>query len=70
MLNLQKTDEYGRIIHHVIWSVDFDGKSIFELMEQWPKMPFAHIKMVVAGEGGFIDADGIIHRGTASYKIK
>lgn len=47
----------------VIWSKDFDNRSVFELMEQWPKMPFAHIKMVIENEGGSIDSNGIIHRG-------
>lgn len=47
----------------VVWSEDFDGKSVFELMEQWQKMPFAHIKMVIENEGGSIDNNGIIHKG-------
>lgn len=47
----------------VYWSVDYDGKSVFDLMEDKEKMPYAHIKMVIANEGGYIDNDGIIHRG-------
>lgn len=47
----------------LIWSKEFDGKSVFELMEQWQKMPFAHIKMVIENEGGSIDSNGIIHKG-------
>ena len=42
----------------IVWSVDYDGKSVFDLMEQWDKMPYAHIKMVIANEGGFIDNKG------------
>lgn len=53
----------------VIWSIEFDGKSVFDLMEQWDKMPYAHIKMVVANEGGFIDDKGIVHKGTATKKV-
>ena len=45
------------------WSKEFDGKSVFDLMEQWPKMPYAHIKMVIENERGSIDSEGIIHRG-------
>lgn len=52
-----------KIIQGVVWSRDFDGKSVFELMEQWPKMPFAHVKMVIENEGGSIDNKGIIHKG-------
>lgn len=47
----------------VYWSIDFDGKSVMSLMEQWPRMPFAHIKLVIENEGGSIDSNGIIHRG-------
>lgn len=48
----------------VFWSIEYDGKSVFELMQEKTKMPFGHIKMVIENEGGFISADGIIHRGT------
>jgi hypothetical protein len=50
----------------IVWSVDYDGKSVFDIMELWEKMPFAHIKMVIANEGGFIDDKGIIHKGIAT----
>lgn len=48
----------------VFWSIEYDGKSVFDLMEEKQKMPYAHIKMVIANEGGYIDDEGIIHRGT------
>ena len=38
-------------------------------MEHWDKMPYAHVKMVIANEGGFIDDKGIIHKGTATSKV-
>jgi hypothetical protein len=53
----------GRYIGTVIWSEMFDGKSVIDLMSQWEKMPYEHVKMVIANEGGYIDADGIIHKG-------
>ena len=53
----------------IVWSVEFDGKSVFDVMEQWEKMPFAHIKMTITNEGGYIDDEGIIHRGTATKKV-
>lgn len=52
----------GKYIAAVVWSEMFDGKSVFDLMEQWDKMPYEHVKLVIAGEGGYIDGDGIIHR--------
>lgn len=52
-------------IASVVWSNDFDGKSVFELMEHWQKMPYAHVKMVIENEGGSIDGNGIIHKGIA-----
>ena len=54
----------GREIVGVYWSIEYDGKSVFDLMEEKQKMPFAHIKMVIANEGGYIDEEGVIHRGT------
>lgn len=56
-------------VRPVVWSVDYDGKSVFDLMEQWDKMPYSHIKMVIANEGGFIDDKGIIHKGTATVEV-
>jgi len=52
------------IMAGMFWSIEYDGKSVFDLMEEKQKMPFAHIKMVIANEGGYIDDEGIIHRGT------
>lgn len=46
----------------LFWSKEFDGKSVFDLMEQWSKMPYAHVKMVIENEGGSIDDEGIVHR--------
>ncbi len=57
------------LIRPVVWSVDYDGKSVFDVMEQWPKMPYAHIKMVIANEGGSIDDKGIIHKGIATVEV-
>lgn len=48
----------------VYWSIDYDGKSVYDLMEDKPKMPYADIKAVILNEGGSIDAEGIIHKGT------
>lgn len=53
----------GREIVGVFWSVEYDGKSVFDLMEEKQKMPYAHIRMVIENEGGSIDGEGIIHRG-------
>lgn len=63
------SDEVRGTVAGIVWSVDFDGKSVFDLMEQWDKMPYAHVKMVIANEGGYIDDEGIIHRGTATKKV-
>lgn len=52
----------GRYIGTTIWSEMFDGKSVIDLMSQWEKMPYTHVKMVIENEGGYIDDDGIIHR--------
>lgn len=50
------------------WSIEFDGKSILELYAAKPKMSYAEIREVILNEGGTINADGIIHKGTARNK--
>lgn len=62
------TQGYRGQVAPVIWSIDFDGKSVIELMEQWQKMPYNDVKFVISAEGGFIDDKGIIHRGKAKSK--
>lgn len=62
-------EEHGRQVDRtpivgIFWSIEYDGRSVFDLMEEKQKMPYAHIKMVIANEGGFIDDKGIIHKGT------
>lgn len=56
-----------RIEHRVLWSVDYDGQSIVQLLIAKPKMTYAEITNVIVNEGGVIDEKGIIHRGTAKY---
>lgn len=45
------------------WSWEYDGKNIFFLMQEKPKMSYADIVNVIENEGGSVDAAGIIHRG-------
>ena len=62
----QVEEHHGRArqeIVGILWSHEYDGKSVIELMEKWPKMPYIHIKMVIENEGGSIDDKGIIHKG-------
>lgn len=62
----KKVEEYHRRpqqeIVGILWSHEYDGKSVIELMEKWQKMPYTHVKMVIENEGGSIDDKGIIHR--------
>ena len=48
------------------YSIDFDGKSVIEVMATSPeKLTFPTIQFWVKLEGGFIDDNCIIHRGNA-----
>ena len=51
------------------WSIQYDGRSILEFMRARSNCSYEHAKMVIEGEGGYIDSDGIIHKGTAENKI-
>ena len=44
------------------WSVIYDGKSVYDFMEDRPKTPYKDLVSVVKNEGGYIDEDGIIHK--------
>lgn len=62
----QVEEHHGRTrqeIVGILWSHEYDGKSVIELMEKWQKMPYTHVKMVIENEGGSIDSEGIIHKG-------
>ena len=49
----------------VSWSVELDGKSILSLLALKPKMSYREVLEVIHAEGGYVDADAVIHRGTA-----
>lgn len=51
------------------WAVEWDDKPILLLVMQKPKMSYAEIVRVITNEGGFVDGDGIIHKGSAVNKI-
>ena len=55
------------------WSVEFDGKNIFALAAVKTEMTYAEIRNVIMNEGGTIDENGTIHKGTARnivYEVK
>ena len=49
----------------VSWSVELDGKSILSLLALKPKMSYREILDVIHAEGGYVDSNAVIHRGTA-----
>lgn len=51
------------------WSIQYAGHSIIELCSNKPKMTLREIKVVISNEGGYVDSDGIIHKGTAEDKV-
>lgn len=51
------------------WSVEYDMQSVVAVMLLKPNMTFETLNRVVANEGGYIDTNGIIHKGTACNKV-
>lgn len=51
------------------WSIQYDGRSILEFMMEKTDCPYGHAKQVIENEGGYVDSNGIIHKGTAENKI-
>ena len=51
------------------WSIEFDGKNVMALVMLKPKMTYAEILTVIQAEGGYVDSNGIVHKGTATDKL-
>ena len=58
-----------KITVSVNWSVDWEGKSVLELLAEKPKMSYTDVMTVIHNEGGYVDAKAIIHKGMAKNKI-
>lgn len=51
------------------WCVEWDGKPVLLLVMNKPKMTYAEILRVIQNEGGYVDSEGFIHKGTAENKV-
>lgn len=51
------------------WSIEFDGKNVMALVMLKPKMTYAEILTVIQAEGGYVDSNGSVHKGTATDKL-
>ncbi len=51
------------------WSIEFDGKNVMALVAVKPKMTYAEILIVIRAEGGYVDSNGIVHKGKATDKL-
>ena len=59
----------ARILVTNNWSVKYDMQSVAAVMLSKPNMTFETLNRVVTNEGGYIDNNGIIHKGTACNKV-
>ena len=51
------------------WSTRYDGHHVLELVMAHAKMSYKEMLNVIQNEGGYVDSDGIIHRGIAVDKV-
>lgn len=51
------------------WSIEWDNQPVLVLVMQRPKMSYKEILDVITAEGGYVDSEGIIHKGTAEDKV-
>ena len=49
--------------------MEWDDKPILLLVMQKPKMSYKEVLDVITAEGGYVDSEGIIHKGTAENKV-
>lgn len=58
-------DAHEGIIYSNPWSLQFEGKSVLEVLSIKKKCNFEHLNLIINSEGGYIDDKGIIRRGKA-----
>lgn len=51
-----------RIPVGTLWSLEYDGMPIWCILQQKPKMSYADVVRIIQGEGGTVDASGLIHK--------
>ena len=51
------------------WAVEWDGKPALLLVAEKPKMSYKEILQVIQNEGGYVDSNGVIRKGTAENKV-
>lgn len=51
------------------WVTRYDDHHILELVMIHAKMSYKEIMNVIWNEGGYVDSNGIIHKGTAEDKV-
>lgn len=59
-----------KVIATTNWSVEFDGKQLLALLIIKEKMSYEEVVRVITNEGGYVDSEGIIHKGSAENKIR
>ena len=52
-----------------VLALEYNGKSIVDLLEEKENYTLAHAKEIIVNEGGYVDDDGIIHKGNAKLPI-
>ena len=50
------------------WSVIFDGKNVLGILALKPKCTYKELLNIIHNEGGYVDSEGIIHKGEAANK--
>lgn len=51
------------------WSTQYEGRHVLELVMAHAKMSYKEMLNVIQNEGGYVDSNGIIHKGTAEDKV-
>ena len=68
--NLHRALRGPKLISTTNWSVEFDGKRLLALLIIKEKMTYEEVVRVITNEGGYVDSEGIIHKGTAENKVR
>lgn len=63
------TEGVKGMIYTQNWSVEFDNHSILEIVMKHSKMSYGEILEVIKNEGGYVDSNGVVHKGTAENKV-
>lgn len=52
-----------------MFAIEYDGKCIVDMLTEKEHMTLSEARNLIVNEGGYVDEDGTVHRGSAQYQV-